>query len=323
MERCLNDTYWTKNRSEMVKVAVHDLYNSYQDEQGINHIEGANLPTKKDVAQLLSIFEDIIFPGFSEKTILDLKNAQYYIGNKVSLLFVELFKTISRVVAFQCDKIECTKCNIESETDEIINKLFAKLPEIRRLMKLDVTAAYEGDPAAKTLDEIILSYPGVYALMVYRIAHELYVNKVPLLPRMMGEVAHSRVGIDIHPGAAIGESAFIDHGTGVVIGETAIIGSNVKIYQGVTLGALSFPKSNDGTVVKGLKRHPTLGNNVTIYSGATILGNINIGTGSVIGGNVWLTHGVDANSIVVMPDTELTIKSKKMKYESGILFYDI
>jgi serine O-acetyltransferase len=167
------------------------------------------------------------------------------------------------------------------------------------LLLLDVAAAYDGDPAAKNADEVIFSYPGLQAIATYRVAHELELARVPFLPRIMTEWAHSRTGIDIHPGAAIGERFFIDHGTGVVIGETTIIGNNVKLYQGVTLGALSFPKDERGKLIRGLRRHPELQDDVVIYGGATILGDITIGTGAVIGGNVWLTQSVPPHTKVV------------------------
>jgi serine O-acetyltransferase len=177
-------------------------------------------------------------------------------------------------------------------------------------MKLDVRAAYDGDPAAKSFDEIILSYPGIKAITIQRFAHILYLENVPLIPRMLCEYAHSTTGIDIHPGACLGEAVFIDHGTGVVIGETAVLGDNVKLYQGVTLGALSFPKDACGKIIKGAKRHPTLENDVTVYAGATILGDVVIGEGSVIGGNVWLTESCVAGSKIIIQPPDLTIRTK-------------
>jgi serine O-acetyltransferase len=182
---------------------------------------------------------------------------------------------------------------------------------VRHLLEDDVQASYDGDPAARSLDEIIFSYPGLEAITVYRLAHELWELKVPLLPRIMTEIAHSTTGIDIHPGARIGHSFFIDHGTGVVIGETSAIGDRVRIYQGVTLGALSFPKDDTGQLVRGRKRHPTIEDDVTIYAGATILGGESVvGRGSTIGGNVWLTHSVPPNSIVMMEDPGLVMAEK-------------
>ena len=173
------------------------------------------------------------------------------------------------------------------------------LPDLREILQQDAVAAYEGDPAAKSVAEVVLAYPGMYAITVHRIAHALYMLDVPLIPRMMSEIAHSKTGIDIHPGAKIGPRFFIDHGTGVVIGETCVIGRNVKLYQGVTLGALSFRKNEDGTLTKGVPRHPILGDNVTVYAGANILGRIRIGDGAVIGGNVWVTSDVPAGAKLV------------------------
>ena len=184
--------------------------------------------------------------------------------------------------------------------DEIVAAFVAALPEVRRLVETDVTAAYEGDPAATSRMEVVMAYPGLYAVTIHRLAHELYKLKVPIIPRIMSELAHSKTGIDIHPGATIGERFFIDHGTGVVVGETTVIGKNVKLYQGVTLGALSFDKDPEtGALVKGIKRHPNVEDNVVIYAGATILGgNTTIGHDSEIGGNVWLKDSVPPNSRV-------------------------
>ena len=186
------------------------------------------------------------------------------------------------------------------EAWEYVSRLIGKLPEIRRVLWTDIIAAYQGDPAAKTPDEIIIAYPAFTAVSAYRVAHELYAMNVPLVPRIITEYAHRLTGIDIHPGAAIGEYFFIDHGTGVVIGETSTIGHRVKIYQNVTIGAKSFDVAPDGSLVKGIKRHPDIGNNVVIYAGATILGGQTyIGDNCVIGGNVWLTHSVDAGCVVI------------------------
>jgi serine O-acetyltransferase len=184
--------------------------------------------------------------------------------------------------------LECGEC--ENRAELLANTFLRKLPEVRRLLATDVQAAYEGDPAATSPDEAILCYPGIIAILNHRLAHELYLLKVPLLPRIVSEHAHSTTGIDLHPGAQIGEYFFIDHGTGVVVGETAVIGNRVRIYQGVTLGAKSFPLDEDGNPIKGIPRHPIVEDDVIIYGGATILGRVTIGRGSVIGGNVWLTR---------------------------------
>ena len=209
---------------------------------------------------------------------------------------------VRRGLAFACDHrgndgtATCAACDDRAE--EVTDAVIARLPTIRALLETDVRAAYDGDPAASGLDEIIFCYPGLEAITVQRIAHELFLLKVPFIPRMMTEWAHSRTGIDIHPGANIGPAFFIDHGTGVVIGETTDIAANVKIYQGVTLGAKSFAADEDGTLVKGNARHPIVEDDVVIYAGATILGRVTIGRGSVIGGNVWLTHSVPPGSSV-------------------------
>ena len=187
----------------------------------------------------------------------------------------------------------------DADPSQVVDAFLQKLPEVRRILETDAQAAYEGDPAARAPEEIILSYPGFYAVSIYRIAHEFYIRKVPYIARLMTEFAHEKTGIDIHAGATIGEYFFIDHGTGIVIGETTTIGNNVKIYQGVTLGAKSFELDDDGNPIKGIKRHPDIGNNCIIYANATILGgNTKIGDGAVIGGNVWLTHSVPEGQVV-------------------------
>lgn len=202
--------------------------------------------------------------------------------------------------AINLEQALCRVMDDNLKADSVTQSLLDKLPEILRVLMTDVQAAYEGDPAAKSYDEVILSYPAFIAISAYRIAHELFIMQVPLVPRIMTEHAHKLTGIDIHPGAAIGEYFFIDHGTGVVIGETSTIGCHVKLYQNVTIGAKSFQTAPDGTLVKGIKRHPDIGNNVVIYAGATILGGDTfIGDDSVIGGNVWLTHSVKAGSVIL------------------------
>jgi serine O-acetyltransferase len=303
MKNCLmNGDFWDQKKTEAVKNVVCNLYKSYEDEKGINHMSGVNLPSKNEIYQIINDIEEIIFPGFANEKVIDIKNIHYFAGNLLSNLYVELYAQISRAFRYQCaGREECKACDIDELTNDAVSHIISKLPEIRDKMKMDVQAAYEGDPAAKSLEEIIISYPGLYAIMVYRVAHEFRHKNVPLIPRIMSEYAHSRVGIDIHPGAEIGINFFIDHGTGVVIGETSVIGNNVKIFQGVTLGALSFPKTPDGKIIRDRKRHPTLEDDVTVYAGATVLGDVVIGKGSVIGGNVWLTEGVEPHSLVTIP----------------------
>jgi len=195
--------------------------------------------------------------------------------------------------------------------ENVTRHLLTQLPKVREMLKGDVIAAFDGDPAAKSYEEIVISYPCIMAIATYRIAHELYLKQVPLIPRIMTECAHARTGIDIHPGAKIGKNFFIDHGTGVVIGETTVIGDNVKIYQGATLGALSFPKDERGRIIKGGKRHPTIEDNVTIYAEATILGDVVIGKNAVIGGNVWIKESVPAGVTVTTPHADLVYTKQK------------
>ncbi len=202
---------------------------------------------------------------------------------------------------------------IQNKVEKTLRNLCARLPQLRISLKMDARAAFEGDPAARNLREVVLSYPCIKTLAIHRVAHELFKMDVPLIPRMMNEFAHKETGIDIHPGAEIGNSFFIDHGTGTVIGETTVIGNNVKLYQGVTLGALSFPKDACGALIRGSKRHPTIEDNVTIYSNATILGDVTIGRNAVIGSNVWIKESVSADTMVVIQEPEITFRDLKMR----------
>lgn len=201
------------------------------------------------------------------------------------------------------------------------NELLKRIPSIRQVLRTDVSAAYDGDPAAKSFEEIVISYPCISAIAIHRLAHELYRMEVPLMPRIMSEYAHSQTGIDIHPGARIGNYFFIDHGTGVVIGETAVIGARVKIYQGVTLGALSFPKDEGGQIIRDQKRHPTLEDEVTVYAEATILGDITIGKGAIIGGNVWIRESVPPQTVVAISRPEAFYKKKGPGINDRLEYY--
>ena len=282
---------------------VDSILESYRTLGRINHLEGANLPSRQSVCGIVDELESLILPGFREQETLDLPTLRYSIGQKVIDVARALCREIEKSLRYVCRMHECTRnreCGAEAR--EITEDLLAKIPRIRERVSLDVTAANRGDPAARSDEEVILAYPGLEAVMVYRIAHELWVRGVAMIPRMMSEYLHGKTGIDIHPGAEIGESFFIDHGTGVVIGETTIIGNNVKLYQGVTLGALSIQKE-----LANKKRHPTIEDDVTIYAGATILGgNTVVGRGSVIGGNVWLTESVPPNTRILHQPTQIT-----------------
>jgi serine O-acetyltransferase len=235
---------------------------------------------------------------------------------------VKLRDQVQRAFAYQCEFEKCRNCgDCRKKATQAVIALLDQLPAIRSVLQEDILAAYEGDPAARSTMEIVMSYPGLYAITVQRIAHALYQEQVPLIPRVMGEYAHARTGIDIHPGAQIGPGFFIDHGTGVVIGETCVIGRRVKLYQGVTLGALSFAKDAKGQLIKGIKRHPNVEDNVVIYAGATILGGeTTIGHDSTIGANVWLIHSVPPNSKVYNQEPRPYIKpvGKKPKKNTSM-----
>ena len=275
---------------------------TYEDRTGVNLQETHNLPGQREVFDIVAKLLEVIFPGFSEAPRHhDSLNAET--AALLSELRHDLFDQVVRAVRYGGDD------DPEARSAEVIRCLLAELPAIRETMKLDVIAAYNGDPAATSYDEVILSYPCIKAITVQRLAHVLYREKVPLIPRMMTEFAHASTGIDIHPGAKLGKGIFIDHGTGVVIGETAAIGDNVRIYQGVTLGALSFPKDAHGNLIKGRRRHPTVGDNVTIYANATVLGDVEIGSGSVIGGNVWLTESLPPGSKISIYPPEQQVRS--------------
>jgi len=243
-----------------------------------------------------------IFPGYRGRTRLAKSHVRNFLSKTLDSVYFRLVDEVEKSLKFACRRVkECPEDVCRKRAQAVVKELLEKIPDIRALLSGDIQAAYDGDPAAKSTDEVILSYPCVLAIATYRIAHELYVRGVPIIPRIMTEYAHSQTGIDIHPGAKIGKNFFIDHGTGVVIGETTEIGDNVKIYQGVTLGALSFPKDERGKIIKGRKRHPTVGNNVVIYSGATILGGETIiGDNAVIGGNAWITSPVPAGTKVIV-----------------------
>ena len=288
---------------------VERLCASYADGIGVNHSEGLNLPREAEILELLHDLVELIFPGFAEREAESADTIRFSVGDLLIRSHHRLTDLLCRVFRYTC-KTADVNCDCKARAATVAGEVLAELPMIRDVMKTDVQAAYEGDPAARNKQEVIMSYPGLRAITIHRIAHALFTRKVPMIPRMMSEYAHRITGIDIHPGAKIGRAFFIDHGTGVVIGETAEIGDNVKLYQGVTLGALSFPKDACGMIIKGAKRHPTIEDNVTIYAGATILGAVVIGKGSVIGGNVWLTHSTDPGTRITIAKPDLTCEKK-------------
>ncbi|HET7838764.1 MAG TPA: serine O-acetyltransferase EpsC [Rectinemataceae bacterium] len=280
--------------------AIEALLESYENVGGVNHSGGPNLPSRAAVVGALSDIEALVFPGFSAEEGIDDLSLGFVTGELVHRAAKILVRECTRSLEYKyrtAGQEGCpAACDLEAR--DLVVRFFEALPGIRAVLMEDVAAAFAGDPAAKTIAEVILAYPGLEALVVHRVAHFFWLEGLPLIPRMMSEAVHGTTGIDIHPGASIGRRFFIDHGTGVVIGETAVIGDDVKLYQGVTLGALSIRKEEGG-----MKRHPTIEDEVTIYSGATILGGATVvGRGSTIGGNVWLTHSVPAWSKVYLDE---------------------
>ena len=269
------------------------LLASYENQGGINHIDGINLPSDASINNLAVDIMHLLFPGFFERKPLAKNDVAAVTAERLKSVCQRLEEEITKSLSFEGDD------NAAAHAEDLACQLLMKLPAIRDICQTDVQAAYEGDPAARSVEEIILAYPCVLVISLQRVAHELYRLKVPLLPRMLTEYAHERTGTDIHPGAQIGTHFFIDHCTGVVIGETARIGNHVKIYQNVTLGAKSFELDENGNPVKGVKRHPDIEDHVTIYPSATVLGGRTvIGRGSIIGSNVWLMKSVPPESIV-------------------------
>jgi serine O-acetyltransferase len=284
------------------------LLDSYARDGGINHLDGVNLPSQDRVAELARDFMHVLFPGYFESTSLAKSAVPAWLEQILAKIDQRLGTEVEKSLLFAKDPAP------PANARRITTELLSRLPEIRRIVQTDVQAAYTGDPAARNVEEIILAYPCVLAISLQRIAHQLYLLGVPLLPRMLTEYGHERTGVDLHPGAKIGTHFFIDHCVGVVIGETATIGNHVKLYQGVTLGAKSFEVDNDGNPVKGVKRHPDIGDHVTIYAHATILGGeTRIGEHSVIGGNVWLLESIPANSIVYFKGDDLVIRPRHKK----------
>lgn len=264
----------------------------------------APMPSIEILEEIVELLRSVLFPGYFGNSDVKPETMRYYLGAAIDRIFITLSDQIKRGLCFTCE-IDAEHCeNCERKSREKTVSFLKRLTYIRKLLATDVEAAYEGDPATDNLGEIIFCYPSLKALTNYRIAHELYKLEVPFIPRIISEMAHSSTGIDIHPGATIGEKCFIDHGTGVVIGETCLIGTNTRIYQGVTLGAKSFQLDENGNPIKGIPRHPIVEDDVIIYSGATILGRITIGKGSVIGGNVWITHDVPPGTRVLQRDVE-------------------
>jgi serine O-acetyltransferase len=304
------------------------LVATYTECSRLNHLGHQPLPSREGMLDVLADLTDVLYPGIARRQNLHIGNVEYYIGELIDGLHDKLTQQIARALRHEADcgheaeNFNSQATDFEALAQQKAISFLSSLPDLRLVLEDDVRAAYEGDPAAKSHYEIVFCYPGLEAVTVYRLAHELLNLSVPLLPRIMTEAAHSKTGIDIHPGANIGPGFFIDHGTGVVIGETCDIGRNVKLYQGVTLGALSFPRDGQGQLVRGKKRHPTLEDEVVVYANATILGgDTTIGHHAVIGSNVWLTHSVAPNTRVLTE--EPTLRMRRPEDRDGELMYHI
>ncbi len=294
---------------------IHRLYKKLGPCGGMtpaNTDRDVNLPGTRAIIAMLNKFLAILYPGCHATHPINCGNCRSYVEQMLKEVLDEMYDQVFRAYDHICRQERCAGCQeCRTRAEEVVQTLMQELPQIRTMLQEDIQAAYEGDPAAHSTMEIVMSYPGLFAISVHRIAHLLHLHEVPLIPRVMSEHAHSKTGIDIHPGATIGAGFFIDHGTGVVIGETCNIGRHVKIYQGVTLGALSFDKDAKGRLIKGNKRHPDVEDDVVIYAGATILGGKTvIGKGAVIGGNVWLIHSVPAGSKVYNKQPSPEIRSE-------------
>ncbi|MBF0299999.1 MAG: serine acetyltransferase [Oligoflexia bacterium] len=298
----MENKYMNINKSKDKKTSANTNHENFHIDEILKELGEYPLkkyPNRKNIIKSINLFKSILFPGFFGLSEINPLNINHHLAilieNACELIQGEILKGL----CFACPKEKqlCQECFKRSKT--MAQQLINNLPKIKTILMSDIEASYLGDPAAVSKDEVLFSYPGIQAMIHHRIAHQLFKENVPILPRIISELAHGQTGIDIHPGAKIEESFFIDHGTGVVIGETAEIGKNVRIYQGVTLGAKSFPLDANGNPIKGIPRHPIIEDNVVIYAGATILGRITIGKGSVIGGNVWLTNSVAPGQTVI------------------------
>jgi len=300
---------------EQLPELTNSIVATYTAADRINHLGHCPLPKYEVIISILEDLKDILYPGFRRREGLHIGNVTYHVGNLIDGLHDKLTTQIGRALQHD-DRVKQQKSECENQVDyeakgqAIAIHFLQQIPRLRQLLATDVDAAFDGDPAVSSRDEIIFCYPGLEAITVYRIAHELRRLGVPFIPRMMTEWAHQNTGIDINPGASIGEYFFIDHGTGVVIGETCDIGAHVKIYQGVTLGALSFPTDADGQLIRGQKRHPTIEDRVVIYANATILGGRTVlGHDSVIGSSVWITSTVAPHTTVVLEKPKLRVRN--------------
>jgi serine O-acetyltransferase len=299
------------NHHPTLSTLVEGMLESYRRDPRAQHINRRFLPSRDEILEVVELLLQLFYPGYFGRQDLNDENLAFHVGNLLSTLREKVERQVGSCLNFaaECGERESGAC--ADEARRIAAAFLDRLPAVRDALVLDVQAAYDGDPAAASLDEVILAYPGMLAVTVHRVAHELHVMGVPLMPRIMSEWAHSRTGADIHPGARIGSSFFIDHATGVVVGETSRIGARVKLYQGVTLGAISIPRDERGRVIRDTRRHPTVEDGVTIYANATVLGGDTIvGADSVIGGSVFVTESVPGSTRVAVRPPEMTLRSK-------------
>ena len=300
-----------QNTKTTIEKVVEEISENYDNEPLFSTKAGKNMPERKEIIDALKELRLVMFPGYFGEQDATRCLPKYFVGDRLLTIYHMFFEQIACAFAYEESEVHASEItgipdeDNQRKAERVCSEFFEQLPRIQKLLLKDVQAGYDGDPAAQSKEEVIFSYPGLFAIFVYRIAHELYIRQVPFIPRIMTEYAHAKTGIDINSGAQIGESFFIDHGTGIVIGETTIIGDHVKLYQGVTLGGLS---TRGGQKLSGKKRHPTIENNVTIYAGATILGGETvIGENSVVGGNTFITGYITANSKVSFHIPEMDV----------------
>jgi serine O-acetyltransferase len=315
-----------KSKISALEEVTGDLLDSYLGDERARHVARHYLPSREAIVQILESALDLMYPGYFGRRDLTRDNLEAHVTEKVAALVPKLEREIEHCLCYgrerEAQRAEFGECAPRAR--QLAEIFLRRLPEIRSLLIRDVQAAFDGDPAALNMDEIILAYPGVLAVSVYRIAHALYDLGVPMMARIMTEWAHSKTGCDIHPGATIGAAFFIDHATGVVIGETTHIGDGVKLYQGVTLGALSFPRDSSGHIIRGKKRHPTVESGATLYANATVLGGQTvIGADSVIGGSVFLARSVPPRSRVSLKEPDLRVASRDGAAEPDAIYFDI
>jgi serine O-acetyltransferase len=303
---------------------VDRIVDTYSECGPMDHLGHSPLPSYREVVEILIDLREILFPGYGRRQNLHMGNVGYHVGDLIDSLHDRITQQVSRALRHDCKAAQLEQ-DFEADAQLVAVRLLESLPDLRAVLADDVQAAYDGDPAARNRDEIIFCYPGLSAISVFRIAHELHKLNVPLIPRMMTEYAHSKTGIDIHPGATVGRRFFIDHGTGVVIGETTEIGENVKIYQGVTLGARSLQRDEStGELVRDYKRHPTIEDDVVIYANATILGGRTvIGHHSVVGSSAWIMSSIAPYTTVTIENPRLRIRGAEEHSEIGSLNYQI